>query len=53
MYARTKYINDECSLEANVTAKAQRDELLVCTSELKRKVRKDDFFYVRCMKYMN
>ena len=44
-YARTVDINDECPVDAGVLAAAQRNELRVRTSELKRKVRKDkDYF---------
>ena len=47
-YARTVDINDECPVDAGVLATAQRNELRVRTSELKRKVREDKD-YLRTM----
>ena len=44
-YARTVDVNDECPVDAGVLAAAQRNELRVRTSDLKRRVREDEDYY--------
>ena len=47
-YAHTKEINGEYPLDAGVIAQSQRNELAMCTSESKHKIR-DNKNYLRTM----
>ena len=46
MYARTQDVNNQCPLDVAVISQAQRNELQICTLDLKRKVR-DNKKYLR------